>query len=65
MRNRFKVARRKHRIWHFEQWMNLVTTTFPDENGHERLTVSINKLNQVYPIRVNPNDYLKILIQEW
>ncbi len=26
--NRLKVARRKHRIWHFEDWMSLVTPEF-------------------------------------
>jgi hypothetical protein len=63
--NRFKVARRKHRIWHFEEWMDLVDATDPDDNGDERLTVSVSKLNTAYPIRVNPGDYLKTLIQEW
>ncbi len=63
--NRFKVARRKHRIWHFEDWLSLVDTSFPDANGDERLTVSIKKLNEAYPIRVDPNEYLKKLIQEW
>jgi len=54
-----------HRIWHFEKWLKLVEAEFVEEECVESLKISVRKLHEEYPIRVDPTESLEKLIKEW